>query len=238
MEWIIGIFVVVVGLVIAAVVIDHKRKELDAEEEAEAGDDVAGLEEESVYVSPQGRDIEEWEESRHGRYSGKSTWKSEPDEDLEDEIRSSPSHHIREAQRAYRRRQGIGEDESGWIAESNYAAASASLADYDGDGVPDALEPDPFVYVPDEGQLTQVDLHPVDESRDDYPQQDAGLSVLDSGGMFEEPDRAPDPAPSYDPPPSYTPDPTPSYDPPSSSSYDSGSSGYDSGSSSTDSSSW
>jgi hypothetical protein len=229
MEWVIGIFVVVVGLVVAAVVIDRKRKEkeLDAEDEAEAGEDVAGLEEESVYVPSQGRDIEQWEDSRHGRYSGKSTWNAEPDEDLEDEL--PPSHHIREAQRAHRRRQGIGEDESGWIAESNYAAASASLADYDGDGVPDALEPDPFVYVP-EDQLTQVDLHPVDESRDDYEQRDAGLSILDSGGMFEEPARAPEPAPSYDPPPSYSPDPTPapSYDPPSSSSYDGGSSSSDS----------
>lgn len=231
MEWIIGIFVVVVGLVVAVVVVDRKRKELDAEDEAEAGEDVAGLEEDSVYVPPQGRDIEQWEESRHGRYSGKSTWESEPDEDLEDDIRSSPTHHIREARRAHRRRQGIGEDESGWIAESNYAAASASLADYDGDGVPDALEPDPFVYVP-EDQLTQVDLRPVDESQDDYPQQDAGLSILDSGGMFEEPARAPEPAPSYDPAPSSSPDPTPapSYDPPSPS--------YDPPSSSPDSSNW
>jgi hypothetical protein len=217
MGWIIGIFVVIVGLVVAAVVIDRKRKELDAEDEAEAGEGVAGLEKSAVYVPA-------------------PTDPGDEDEDLEEEIRSSPSRRIREAQRAYRRRQGIVDDDPGWIDESNYTAAGAALgaADFDGDGVPDALEPDPFVYVP-EDQLTQVDLHPVDESRDDYPQQDAGLSILDSGGMFEEPARAPEPAQSYDPSPSSSPDPTPapSYDPPASSGYDGGG-----GSPSTDPNSW
>lgn len=226
MGWIIGIAVVLAGLVVAAVVVVRKRKELDAEEEAEAGEDVAGIEDLPVYV-PQQR----------------------ADEDLEDEIRSSPSHALREQRRAYLRRRDLGEDEPVWIADSSYNAAGAALADFDGDGVPDAFEPDPFVYDParneltlvDEDQLTKVDLHPVDETRDDWA---PGPGTTDSGYCDEadpspasspvpEPQCAPEPALTFIPdPPSYSaPDSTPSYtSDPSPSSYDSGSSSSDSGS--------